>query len=69
MNKPIFTLLGKSMWDEHDAVTSIEYALIASLIAVVIALSVGLVGNITSVLFGTVSDCVSFAVSGAGSCP
>ena len=69
MKKPIFTLLGKSMWDEQDAVTSIEYALIASLIAVVIVVAVGVVGNNASDLYGMVADCVSFAASGAGSCP
>lgn len=69
MNKSIFTLFGKSMWDEQDAVTSIEYALIASLIAVVIVVSVGLVGNNASTLFVMVSNCVLFASSGAGSCP
>lgn len=69
MNKPIFTLFGKSMWDEQDAVTSIEYALIASLIAVVIVVSVGLIGTNASALYGMVADCVSFAASGAGGCP
>lgn len=69
MNKPIFMLYGKSMWYEQDAVTSIEYALIGSLIAVVIVVSVGLVGTNASTLYGTVADCVSFAASGAGSCP
>ena len=69
MKKPIFTLFGKSMWDEQDAVTSIEYALLASLIAVVILVSVGLVGNNAAALFGMVADCVSFAASGTGSCP
>ena len=69
MNKPILMQFGKSMWEEHEAVTSIEYALIASLIAVVIVVSVGLVGTNASTLFGMVSDCVIFASSGAGSCP
>jgi pilus assembly protein Flp/PilA len=53
----------------EDGVSSIEYALIGSLIAVVIVISVGLVGTSTSALFGLVADCVSFAVSGAGVCP
>jgi Flp pilus assembly pilin Flp len=69
MNKPILTLFSKWIWNEQDAVTSIEYALLASLIAVVIVVSVGLVGNNTSTLFGMISNCVSFATSGAGSCP
>lgn len=69
MNKSIFTRFGKSMWDEQNAVTSIEYALIASLIAVVIVVSVGVVGNNASALYVMVSDCVSLVASGAGSCP
>lgn len=69
MNEPIFMLYGKSMWYEQDAVTSIEYALLGSLIAAVIVLSVGLVGTNASTLYGMVADCVSFAASGTGSCP
>lgn len=69
MNKSIFMLFSKTMWDEQDAVTSIEYALLASLIAVVIVVSVGLVGTNASALFGMISACVSFAASGSGSCP
>ena len=53
----------------EEGVSSIEYALIGSLIAVVIVGAVGAVGTSTSALFGLVSDCVSFAVSGAGVCP
>ena len=53
---------------EH-AVTAIEYALLGSLIAVVIVGAVGLVGTQTLALWSLVSDCVSFAISGAGSCP
>lgn len=69
MNKSIFTLFGKSMWNEQDAVTSIEYALIASLIAVVIVGAVGLVGTNTAAMWTEVSNCVTFATTGAGSCP
>ena len=53
----------------EEAVSSIEYSLIGALIAVVIAASVGIVGNSTLALFGRVADCVSFAVSGTGICP
>lgn len=52
----------------EDAVTSIEYALIASLIAVVIVGAIGLVGTRTLALWGFISNCVSFAVSGTGGC-
>lgn len=50
-------------------VSSIEYALIGSLIAVIIVGAVGTVGTSTSGLFGMVANCVSFAISGAGVCP
>ena len=52
---------------EH-AVTAIEYALLGSLIAVVIVGAVGLVGTQTLALWSLVSNCVSLAISG-GSCP
>lgn len=68
MNKQTLTQIGKSMWDEQDAVTSIEYALIASLIVVVIVGAVGLVGINTQALFASVSNCVEFAISGNGIC-
>lgn len=68
MNKPIFTLLGKSVRKKQDAVTSIEYALLGSLIAVVIVGAVGLVGTRTLVLWSLVSNCVVFATTGAGGC-
>lgn len=53
----------------EEGVTSIEYALIGSLIAVVIVVAVTAVGTSTSGLFGLVASCVSFAISGAGACP
>lgn len=53
----------------EEGVTSIEYALIGSLIAVVIVVAVTAVGTSTSTLFGVVASCVSFAISGAGACP
>ncbi len=41
---------------KEEAVTAIEYALIASLIAVVIVVSVGAVGNQVQALFQSVVD-------------
>lgn len=68
MDMQTFTQLGKSMWEEQDAVTSIEYALLGSLIAVVIVGAVGLVGQNTLGLWMVVQQCVSFAVNQDGSC-
>lgn len=53
---------------EEDGVTSLEYALIASLIAVVIVGSVGVAGTRVVALFTFVSNCVTFATTGTGSC-
>ena len=53
----------------EDGVTAIEYALMGSLIAVVIVVAVAAVGTSTSGLFGMVASCVSFAISGALACP
>ncbi|RJG03659.1 Flp family type IVb pilin [Noviherbaspirillum sedimenti] len=52
----------------EDAVTAIEYALLAALIAVVILGSVTLVGSRTLDLYQRVSNCVDFAVTGNGNC-
>ena len=52
----------------EEAVSSIEYSLIGALIAAVIVISVGMVGNSTLALFGRVADCVGFVASGSGSC-
>lgn len=68
MNKQIFKQFGKSMWKEQNAVTSIEYALIGSLITVVIVGAVGMLGTKTLALWSLVSNCVVFATTGAGSC-
>jgi Flp pilus assembly pilin Flp len=54
---------------DEQAVSSIEYALIGSLIAVVIAISVGVVGTNTAAMWTMVSNCVTLATTGAGSCP
>lgn len=53
---------------EEDGISSIEYALIASLIAVLIVGSVGVVGTRVVALFSLVSNCVTFAIVGTGSC-
>lgn len=68
MNKQTFMQFGKSMWAEQAAVSSIEYALIGSLIAVVIVGAVGTVGTRTLILLNLVANCVTFVVSGTGSC-
>jgi pilus assembly protein Flp/PilA len=58
----------QEVWQKHTAVTSIEYALIGSLIAVVILGSVGSVGTNLSTYFTLTANCVVFAVTGSGSC-
>lgn len=68
MNKQTLTQIGKSVWKKQDAVTSIEYALIASLIVVVIVGAVGLVGTRTFALWSLVANCVTSATTGVGSC-
>lgn len=52
----------------EDAVTAIEYALLAALIAVVILGSVVLVGSETLGLYQLVSNCVEAAVADNGNC-
>ena len=46
--------IAASFIDDESAVTSIEYALLASLVAVAIVVSVGKLGTGLSALFGTV---------------
>ncbi len=58
----------KAIWQQQDAVTSVEYALIGSLIAVLIVGGVGAVGTSLSTFFTLTANCVTFAVSGTGSC-
>jgi len=53
----------------EDAVTTIEYALLGSLIAIVILSAVALVGSKTLGLWDMVSRCVEAAASSVGSCP
>lgn len=54
--------------DSEAGVTSIEYALISSLIAIVILGAVTAVGRENLVLWTLISKCVTYAVSNAGSC-
>lgn len=49
----IKTLLSK-FWNEEDGASAIEYGLLAALIAVVIAFSVGSVGTELNTVFGKV---------------
>jgi pilus assembly protein Flp/PilA len=49
----IKTLLSK-FWNEEDGASAIEYGLLAALIAVVIAASVGSVGDELKLVFGKV---------------
>jgi len=54
---------------QEAAVTSIEYSLIAALIAAVIFVAVGNVGSVLASFYGYVSGCVSAAASGSfGGC-
>ena len=68
MYKISFTQFGKQMWDEQDAVTSLEYALLGTLIALAIIVGVGLLGTNTAAMYNLVSNCVEFAISGNGIC-
>ena len=54
--------------DEQSAVTSIEYALLAALIAAVIFVAVGSTGSALSSFYQYVSGCVSAAAKGSGVC-
>lgn len=65
----ILTRYGKLISADQSAVSSIEYALIASLIAMVIVGSVALVGDGTLSLWSRVQNCVSYAVNQSGNCP
>jgi pilus assembly protein Flp/PilA len=49
--------LASSFYTDESGVTAIEYALIASLIAVVIAAAVGVVGSSLNTLFTNVANC------------
>lgn len=53
----------------EEAVTTIEYALLGALIAIVILSAVALVGSKTLGLWDVVSGCVKAAATSVGSCP
>lgn len=69
MHMQTLALLCRSIWKDKDAVTSIEYALLGSLIAVVIVVSVAFVGQGAFGLWAVVKNCVTFSVANTGSCP
>lgn len=48
-----------NLWQDESGVTSIEYALVASLIAVVILSAVGILGDALLTLWTRVADCVT----------
>lgn len=62
MNKNSFKQFFRLICREEKAVSSIEYALIASLIAVIIVLSVGTVGTQVGSMFTFVKDQVALAI-------
>lgn len=61
-------IFDKSIWDEQEGVTSIEYALMGSLIAAVIVGAAGVLGTNNAALFTLVANCVTFVTTGTGSC-
>lgn len=68
MNHQTATQFWKSVLTKQDAVSSIEYALIGSLIAVVIVGAVGVLGANNLAMYNLIANCVTFATSGTGSC-
>ena len=50
-------------WKDEEGATAIEYALIAGLIAVVIIVALGALGNSISDMFNTIADEVDSAES------
>lgn len=51
-------LAARNFWRDEDGVTAIEYALVASLIAMAILTSVALLGQQVGNLYAHVKDCV-----------
>lgn len=49
----------KTFWSDEDGATAIEYALIAALIAMAIAVTVAAVGTNINALFTRISNCVA----------
>lgn len=52
----------------EEGVTAIEYALLSSLIAVIILTAVTTVGSQLLALWNRISNCVTFAVDNTGNC-
>lgn len=52
-------LFCRTFWHETEGVTAIEYALLASLIAMVIVSAVATVGSTLQELWTKISDCVA----------
>jgi pilus assembly protein Flp/PilA len=52
----------QSWWQDEDGTTSIEYALVASLIAMVIVVSVDAVGSQVCQRYKTIAEAVSAAM-------
>ncbi|MBK4733810.1 Flp family type IVb pilin [Noviherbaspirillum pedocola] len=56
--------------NDRSGVTSIEYALLASLIAIVIATTVSLLGQNLAALWQQARNCMAYAANkGSGTCP
>lgn len=53
-------------WKDEEGATAIEYALIAGLIAVVIIVALGALGDSISEMFNTIADEVEGATAGMG---
>ena len=59
------TTMLKQFFRDEDGVTAIEYGLIAALIAVVIIVSVRLIGTNLNVIFQFIGDTLTNALPGA----
>ncbi|UDM49756.1 Flp family type IVb pilin [Cupriavidus sp. MP-37] len=60
------TTMFKQFIRDEDGVTAIEYGLIAALIAVVIIVSVRLIGTNLNIIFDFIGDTLTNALPGAG---
>ncbi|MBB2918946.1 Flp family type IVb pilin [Cupriavidus alkaliphilus] len=60
------TTMFKQFIRDEDGVTAIEYGLIAALIAVVIIVSVRLIGTNLNIIFDFIGDTLQNALPGAG---
>lgn len=57
------------LWKEKVAVTSIEYALLAALIATIVAAAVTLTGISTVSLWESVLNCIKYINKNSSNCP